>query len=107
MNYSVEAKRQLCDVPTEGYELPLLSAIVHTCALLSRDSSGLKIKLISANRYLGGTVEKSVKKIAPEISVEKRGRETVFVSCPLFGFTGYIPPWGGKDKSEADGSHCR
>ena len=77
MNYSVEAKRQLCDVPTEGYELPLLSAIVHTCALLSRDSSGLKIKLISANRYLGGTVENSVKKIAPEISVEKRGRETV------------------------------
>lgn len=77
MNYSSEAKRQLCEAAADGLELSLLSAIIHSCATLHRSSNGIELRLSSSNPYLSDLIERLLMQVANNCSVMKDKRDIV------------------------------
>lgn len=77
MNFSSETKKQLCAAEIKsGCDLPLLSAVVHTCAVIRRFGSSTELRIISSNPALHELASYLLKKLF-SLETVSDGRDTV------------------------------
>ena len=80
MKPTSDTKQILCKAPVDkGCELSLLSAVIHTCAVLSRSSEGTTLALTSTNSELHTLVSSLLTDLfsADGLTVNRVGRDTV------------------------------
>lgn len=80
MNLSGDTKKILCAVATEKKsELSLLSAVIHTCSVLSRSSAGTRLTLTSTNADLHTLVASLIEStnLNGGVEIRREGRDTV------------------------------
>ncbi|MCI9518466.1 MAG: DNA-binding protein WhiA [Clostridia bacterium] len=77
MNYSAEAKKQICESAADKNDISLLSAVVHTCAVVRKFSGGFELRLTSNNEFLAPLVRRIVDESAPGCFMENDGKEMI------------------------------
>lgn len=77
MNYSSEAKKQICECAADKYDVTLLSALVHTCAVVRKFHGGFELHMMSNNEFLAPLVSRIIEREIPGCHIAADGKEIV------------------------------